>query len=320
MSRPKVHHYAPQFLLRGFVSGKKDQLHAFDKQTGRTYLTPVSRAAAETGFNDVHLASSVWAEDAFGVLERDAAPVFKRIVQEQSLGSLTQWEREVVAIFVAAQHLRTRNFREMLQDMNARMADLFRSLDLDPSKDVKGFTLLPPDEVSLTSLRLLGMIRELAPQLLAKTWVLFKNETKQPFYISDNPVAIENPAGGGVGFGVPGVEISMPLSGSLMLSMLCPSYEQRARRTVRQARWLGPLRPLLAARLWPELATARVLVQAVDAGRPLSATANEVRHYNSLRIFYANRHVYSGTDDFGLVRDLLRDHPELRTGPRVEIG
>lgn len=69
MSRPKVHHYVPQFLLREFVTGSRQQLYAFDKQTGRTYATPIDRAAAESGFNDVDLDSGAWAEDAFGVLE-----------------------------------------------------------------------------------------------------------------------------------------------------------------------------------------------------------------------------------------------------------
>ena len=320
MSKPKVHHYVPQFLLNEFVTGSRKQLHAFDKQTARTFLTGVDRAAAESGFNDVDLDSGAWAEDAFGVLEDDAAPVFKRIVSEQRLGGLTQREREVVAIFVATQHLRTRNFREMLHGMNARMADMFRGLGLDPSEDVEGFRELHPSEIPLASLRLLGLVRELAPMLLGKTWALVENRTDQPFYVSDNPVAMENHTGGGVGLGVPGVEVSMPLSGSLMLSMLWPGYEHHARRLLRRARRLGPLRPLLAHRLWPELPDATGFVAALDGDSPTQATADDVRRYNALRVFYANRYVYSGQDDVGLVRDMLQARPELRSGPRLEIG
>ena len=36
----KVQHYVPQFLLRKFGNGKKDQLHVFDKQTGRILQMP----------------------------------------------------------------------------------------------------------------------------------------------------------------------------------------------------------------------------------------------------------------------------------------
>jgi hypothetical protein len=320
MSKPKVHHYVPQFLLNGFVTGSRKQLHAFEKHAGRTFLTPINRAAAESGFNDVDLDSGAWAEDAFGVLEDDAAPVFKRIIREQRLGGLTQREREVVAIFVATQHLRTLNFRETLHGVNAHMATMFRELGMDPSKGVARFRELQPSEIPAASLRLLGLVRELAPMLLAKTWTLVENRTSQPFYVSDNPVAMENHTGGGVGLGVPGVEVSMPLSGSLMLSMLWRGYEDHARRLLRRAGWLGPLRPLLAHRLWPELIHATGFVEALDGDKPIQATADDVQRYNALRVFYANRYVYSGRDDFGLVRDMLEARPELRSGPRLEIG
>ena len=36
MSKPKIHHYVPQFLLSEFVTGSRKQLHAFDKQAGQT--------------------------------------------------------------------------------------------------------------------------------------------------------------------------------------------------------------------------------------------------------------------------------------------
>ena len=65
------------------------------------------------------------------MLEDDAAPVFKRILGEKRLDGLTQREREVVAIFVATQHLRTPNFRETLHGMNVHIASLFRGLGLE---------------------------------------------------------------------------------------------------------------------------------------------------------------------------------------------
>jgi hypothetical protein len=61
-------------------------------------------------------------------------------------------------------------------------------------------------------------------------------------------------------------------------------------------------------------------VEALDGERPIQATTDDVRRYNALRVFYANRYVYSGQDDFGLVREMLQPRPALRTGPRLEIG
>ncbi|KQY90736.1 DUF4238 domain-containing protein [Pelomonas sp. Root1444] len=44
----KVQHHVPQFLLRQFGTGQKDQLHAFDKATGRTFVTNAKNAASES--------------------------------------------------------------------------------------------------------------------------------------------------------------------------------------------------------------------------------------------------------------------------------
>ncbi|MDB5789306.1 DUF4238 domain-containing protein [Caballeronia mineralivorans] len=48
----KVQHYVPQFLLRNFGTGKKDQLHVFNKATDKTFLTNARNVAAESRFYD----------------------------------------------------------------------------------------------------------------------------------------------------------------------------------------------------------------------------------------------------------------------------
>ena len=62
------------------------------------------------------------------------------------------------------------------------------------------------------------------------------------------------------------------------------------------------------------------MVAAIDRGVPLLQDRDNVLNVNSLQVRYSARYVYSGTDDFSLVRAMLRDHPRLRTGPRLHVG
>ena len=70
--------------------------------------------------------------------------------------------------------------------------------------------------------------------LLSKAWYLLETRPEHPFYVSDNPVVLENRNDfgvyGNIGLAVPGIQIYLPLSSTLMLAMYCPSIrEQKVR-------------------------------------------------------------------------------------------
>ena len=48
----KVQHYVPQFLLRNFGNGKKNQLYVFDKQKARSFASNTRNIACESRFYD----------------------------------------------------------------------------------------------------------------------------------------------------------------------------------------------------------------------------------------------------------------------------
>ena len=56
MTIAKVQHYVPQFLLRKFGNGKKDQLWAYDKTSDRAFLTNAKNVASESRFYDFEVA------------------------------------------------------------------------------------------------------------------------------------------------------------------------------------------------------------------------------------------------------------------------
>src|ERR1700722_673152 len=101
----------------------------------------------------------------------------------------------------------------------------------DPNNG-KGFQNLNQEETRVEGLRMLpSLARDLAPHFASKSWILCSAAKRCSFYISDNPMAMQNtmnqdPVRGTLGLGVLGIEIYFPLSEMLCLGFLCPSIER----------------------------------------------------------------------------------------------
>jgi hypothetical protein len=317
---PKRQHYVPRFLLKEFGSGKKHRLYAYDKQTDRVFQTNPEKVAAENGFYDFTFEGSAFtAEPAMGSLEAATAPVVKRINREESLASLTDEERRLLSVFVAVQYTRTRNFRDSLSDLSRQMAEWLRGV----GAGVEGLEMTEEDAAAM-SVQMALDANELAPFIYDKAWLLLKNPTATPFYTSDNPVTFQNLNDfgryGNIGLAVPGIEIYLPLGSRLCLSMICRSREEQARDVIRKAEQLKRTLPQIRQELESRARLARQVVAAIDQGVPLLQDRDNVVNVNSLQVRYSARYVYSGTDDFSLVRTMLRDQPRWRTGPRLQVG
>src|SRR5207245_5579722 len=74
---------------------------------------------------------------------------------------------------------------------------------------------------------ILGLVRPVADELLEKTCVLYRSDGALPFWIGDSPVTMHNTINPGdglrstLGFGVPGIEVYLPISSELVLAHLC---------------------------------------------------------------------------------------------------
>jgi hypothetical protein len=111
-----------------------------------------------------------------------------------------------------------------------------------------------------------------AGHLLTKRWLLLKSERQ--FYLSDNPVALSNfanPPGlrGTLGINSDGIEIYLPLSSSVVLNLLC-------------------------GRFYADVAEGTHEVEPMN-----------IEYCNSLQIRYAERFIFSATNDFALASDML---------------
>jgi hypothetical protein len=96
-----------------------------------------------------------------------------------------------------------------------------------------------------------------------------------------------------------GIEIYLPLSPRVTLACLDPILVD-----------LMVLEEALAGRSQE--------AEGWKQGKAAMLDANVV-HLNSLQVIEAERFVFSQIDDFDLVREMIKDHPHLKTGPRAQI-
>ncbi|MBI5114870.1 DUF4238 domain-containing protein [Candidatus Poribacteria bacterium] len=92
--------------------------------------------------------------------------------------------------------------------------------------------------------------KEFVPDFLGKERVLFETTRKHPFFISDNPIVLQNEMNqgpySGLGVAAPGIEIYLPISSTLCLGLFCPSVAEEFQITYEKTRMLNKATPALA--------------------------------------------------------------------------
>ncbi len=302
------------------------------------------KVATERRFNDVVVDGDVVGsfEPALSRVEAEAAAPLAKLLAERNLGALKPAEKELISFFLAAQLLRSRNIREVHRKLNADIAEKIRRLRGDPQR-VRGYRPFADDEdLKLFHLHVLEKgVPKISRLLLAtKCWILCETDARKPFWISDNPVARHNEQDFGpydnLALAMPGLEIYVPLSSTLLLGLWCPT--RRAKfvdpvkdrdRTIesfaatwRRSRHYRPaiddviLRHCFGA----ELREPRRLVRAIEEGTPLDSTPENIVFYNWLQLRWAERQVYSCDGNFGLANEILAKDPGYRLPPRMTLS
>lgn len=218
---PKVQHYVPKMLLKNFSFGKKRKVWVYDKQLGVEYETNIKNVAAERGFYNLDGPDGLFSmEPTFQRLESHCSRIVKALIASESLASIDETDRAAMAVFAAVQTLRTVHIRQSLLEMEARLQEWLGSAGASLDQ-IENYTPLGEEGARLVSLQLISDAREFVPHFLDKDWVLLRGSRANPFYISDNPVALQNMRDSGprgnLGLGVPGIEIYLPLSSTLLI-------------------------------------------------------------------------------------------------------
>jgi len=321
----KVQHYVPQFLLRQFGTGKKDQLHVFDKSTGRTFVTNAKNVASESRFYDFEVdEAKLTIEPALSKLESTAKPLLERIAKEDSVAGLTALERAQLCGFFAVQFTRTKNFRERYKSLSDMVLDRVR--ELSPSEEAfnefaKGIPEANENHLKLiTAESVISAPRDYGPLFNNKTWHVLTTTAKRPFLLGDNPITLQNATDmrpyGNLGLAVKGIEIYFPLTPTRALAMWCPTISEQLIKSGEQLKHLRSRAPELLKGLKDEEGIAR-LAAAMTNGTPLAYEPVHIENFNSLQISNAERYVFADGENFELARRMLATHPHLSKGPRM---
>jgi hypothetical protein len=322
MSTAKKHHFVPQFVLRRFAIAGTQQLHVFDKQTGRAFKANIADVAAENRLYDFSIGEWIATiEPSLADFESKAAAVLQGILAADSLTSLALYDRVVLAVLIAQLLLRSPHQRAVTRDMTSQLRSHVERMGTDPDT-VPQLKVFDDNEEKQFTVRILdNLAREFAPIIATKCWVLHSAPDNLGLYVSDNPVAMHNEldAGprGNLGLGVLGVEVYCPLTSGRCLGMYCPTvrdeldhaYDGYLARTRSRDGREQPL-PEVAAQMFESFRTGQI--------SPL--TEESVEFMNSLQVWNAERFVFSSSGDFDLARKIVERNPALRTGPRPRTG
>lgn len=305
----RKHHYVPQFLLRNFASEKRETLYAFDKWDGRQFQVAVKDAAAEHGYNSFETdEASGCAEEYFTQIETAASPFIQEIVTNRRLPALTPEGRAAVAQLAIAQMVRSKNHRAVFDQIGR----IFRKLaEREGTSEFQAWvgTANPAADKQALLIDVQEDVQHYVPHLLQKDFVLFFSNDNDPLLIGDSPLIRTNTLHtsefrGTTGLASPGVEIYLPLSPTLVLSFMCPTIGEMMRTLVN-----------VLGRAADKIATS--YLAALESRESLSMERPNIDYLNSQQVIASERFVYSGSNDFALVREMLESDPSLRKGKRM---
>ena len=303
---PENQHYVPQLLLRNFVAENSGFLWTFDKKDLKIFSAGTRNVAAENGFYDFEFNGTMLSiESALTDLETKASTIIANIVNDRSIYNLSEDNRRIVAHFMAVQLLRTKRSRESLIQVNRAIQEKWGAAIENSEKD---FPTMNDEEAKKTAIRsIIGDSGEFSLHFLDKAWVLLETNVEHPFCISDEPVSLQNSRDfgffGNLGIAVPGIEIYCPLSSTLTLAFMCDSHLKIVEDIYRK------FLKVRKANFWMmEKKQAEETQRIYDAftGKVTHLIgAEEVRRLNSLQVLNSYRFVFSRTDCFALVREML---------------
>ncbi|XLX38682.1 DUF4238 domain-containing protein [Ectopseudomonas mendocina] len=323
MTVAKIQHYVPQFSLRNFGNGKKDQVWVYDKSSGRSFPSNTKNVASESRFYDFVFEGQVISiEPWLSELEGNAKSVISTILEADSLLALADEQKQTLASFLAVQLTRTKTFREewsafpgMLREHLERNGD-----QIAPGSQVGEILrdIAENDSKEQTARIVFNAPSTYSAHFLDKDWALASTSKKHPFILSDNPLTRQNmfsrPFRGNLGLMTPGIEIYLPLSPTRALAMWCPTLTDLVHRSALTL--TGGQRTGVV----PDPDGIVAMSDSLLSGRPVQYSPANVENFNSLQIAWSERYIFSTLNDFHLAQTMLDEHPNLKQGPRSTVA
>ena len=325
-------HYVPQLLLRGFLSqigdeAKKEQVRVFDLDAKKQFSPSITNIMGERRFNDWWIDDDILLsiEQSSSQIESQLAPLIERIRAERRL-EVTQENISNLALLVAFQFIRTKKMRLLPERLNQQVIDKIKRMGLDPAK-VDG--LMDTDKESLKLAHVRQQVKNLGKFtdiMVDKVFFVMTAPEGKNFYLSDHPVALHREKEHlgpmrGLGIGVPYIQIYLPLSADVTLCAYDRAVLGNLQRIRDQSMNEGAreaLKALREGRIAPsqmktvidgarEYDVISPMLDAIRAGDPVAANADQVDHCNSLQVFHAQRFVVDPAGRFDIVGEMIAE-------------
>jgi len=309
----------PQFILKNFSIGRKHRIYVFDKFKSCIFTSHVRDIGHENHFyRDEKFDHDNTTEGKLSSLEAKCAPIFEKIVSNESIADLTVYESALLSLFTAVQLTRTKSTREFLSTFNQRISDWIKDMGTDPNQDVENFREMSQDDIKSSSIHVLNTLPgELAQHLLDKELVLLKCPKGESFYISDNPVTMYNnfprPGRGNLGLRLHGIEVHFPISPKLCIAFICSKMIADIRDKVMEHN----MRISLGTAFPVDLSEAESMISDIDNRTARELRPENIEFHNSQQVIHSSRFVYSSNKAFALAMDMLITNPELREPPEL---
>lgn len=312
----KNQHYVPRFLLKNFSYGSKQRIYAFDKLRGIKISTNVKNSACENGFYNLIIDGEKHTlEHKLSKLETIAGAIINKICKDESLENITEEEHMDLCLFLSNLLLRVKRQREWLSQLNSNLAGWLQKMGLDPNQ-VQNFEVLEKDEIGKQHIQItLANTLEFAETLCAKQIFLLKAPSGSNFIIGDNPVVMYNrwhkKFGADTGISVPGIEIQVPLSNKLCLSLMCPILIlDLSEKIEKLALWRHKNLDVPDT----DILYTKKLVASISTRKAIEVEKSNVTFSNSLQINQSLNYIYSCKDDFNLIIEMINAYPHLSSG------
>jgi len=113
MTEKKINqHYVPRFYLKSFARQKKPNkfiIRCYNKETEEKYEQNITQAAMERYFYDDGETPAI--ENLLSRIEGFHAEVYHKIIREESIEHLTQYDKFMICHYIMIQNERTRSTR-----------------------------------------------------------------------------------------------------------------------------------------------------------------------------------------------------------------
>jgi hypothetical protein len=222
----KNQHFVPRFLLSNFSSKTDKFIWAYDNYPVYNPKDKIKERAIRKVANEDYFYDEIkgYKEGSFEYIlqkiEDITAPIILKIIETRKIESLSKFDREIVSLFVTLQILRTKNELEQTE----HFMDVL-------SKQLKEKANIITEKVDSRKIwfYILKDSFDFHKVIENKVWHL--TESNNSFYISDNPVTLQNTTDkseirGTLGIDSYGIEIHLPISPSLTICFFCEKLFQ----------------------------------------------------------------------------------------------